>query len=1056
MSFLPRVALFLFGSGFCALAYQIAWLRLLRLIFGGSTPASATVIGIFMAGLGLGGLVLGRRSERASNPLGYYANLEIGISAAAAASPLLISVVAALYVGLGGTATLGSFAGTLIRLVLAAVVLGIPTFLMGGTLPAIVRAATRRQDVGRHTVGLLYAVNTVGAVAGALFTTFFLLELLGIRQTVWLAAALNLLIAVMARSLARVRGSREAIAGDSASPEAHRPERRQALYALVLVAAAGVGFVFFLLELVWYRMMAPILGGSTYTFGIVLAVALAGIGIGSLLYALAAQGRRPSPLEFAVTCGLEAVAVALPLAAGDRIAFLALRLRDLSTAGFGALATGWTAVTCCVVLPAAVIAGYQFPLLIALLGSGRERIAAQVGRAYAWNTFGAIVGSIAGGFWLIPWLSAPTVWRLAVWALCLLAAAFLLHEIGAAPRRALLASTLAVLAIWLTLFEGPTGFWRHGGIGAGRLRTEMKSPNELEDVRRGINRTLAWEVDGRESSVAVSNGSGYAFFVNGKADGSARGDAPTQVMSGLVATALHPDPKTGLVIGLGTGSSAGWMARVPTIERVVAVELEPAILRVAEDCAAVNEAVLDNPKVEVVIADAREYLLSSKDSYDVIFSEPSNPYRAGISSLFTVEFYRAVTERLNEEGIFAQWLQAYEVDATAIETIYATLASVFPEVHTWQVSERDLMLLTSKSALAYDAIRIRERLHQEPYASGVRIGWDVTDLEGLLAWFVARSSLAQAVRQAAHTTTNTDDRNVIEFGFARSVGRFDMFNLNHLREAAWRRQEDRPELRGASVDWQRVLDNRISFHGSLPPRMQAQFSPRQRRQAVALAHWRAGDLSRGLAAWRSLDREPQNLTELRFLASALADVVDADALDYIARLRAHEALEGSAILAHLRFREGRPDQAAAELIGFFSGFRRNPWPDPRLAQAAVVLAVDVAQAHRAAALPLYEALSEPFAVHAANQLRLDAMRRILALLGPDDFLPRCQALVQSLEPHVPWQREWLELRTHCYKLTNSPDAVRAAADLEQFLRRAPAPFGRRLPVRGDPGRSGPD
>ena len=479
-----RIALFLFGSGFCALVYQIAWLRLLRLVFGSSTWASAAVLAIFMGGLGLGSYLLGRRADRTGNPLGFYARLEIGISLAAALSVPLIAGVRALYFAAGGTETLGLFGGSSLRLVLAAVVLAVPTFLMGGTLPAAVRAITRAADSGRHSVGLLYAVNTLGAVLGAMVTTFVLLELVGIRQTIWLACLLNLLIALAARSLARRAG--HARAGDprgaGCRSRAGRGRRRgrcarDRWFRLVLAAACVVGFVFFLMELVWYRMMGPILGGSTYTFGVILGVALLGIGAGGLLYGLTAGGRRPTGLHFAGTCALEALFLAIPFAAGDRIALAAHELRGLEAAGFSSLVIGWTVVTCFVVLPAAVVAGYQFPVLVALLGSGRRRVARQVGLAYAWNTVGAIAGSVAGGFLLLPMLSAPTSWRLSVWLLLVLAAIFLVVDgkrAGWIPR--VLPAAAAVVALAMTMATGPTAFWRHSGIGAGRLQRFAGEP----------------------------------------------------------------------------------------------------------------------------------------------------------------------------------------------------------------------------------------------------------------------------------------------------------------------------------------------------------------------------------------------------------------------------------------------------------------------------------------------------------------------------------------------------------------------------------------------------
>ena len=261
---------------------------MLRLVFGVSTAASAAVLAIFLGGLGLGGLLLGRRADRARSPLRLYADLETGVAVAAAATPLLLAVVARLYFLLGGTAVLGLAGATVLRLALAAVVLGLPAVLMGGTLPAAVRAVERGADAGRRRTGLLYGANTLGAVGGSLYATFLALELLGTNLTVWSASLLNLVVALAARLLVARPGAPAA-----APPESPEPAPTGAApVALVLVAAAVVGFAFLLMELVWYRMLAPLLGGSTYTFGLILAVALAGIGAGGLVSSSASAATR--------------------------------------------------------------------------------------------------------------------------------------------------------------------------------------------------------------------------------------------------------------------------------------------------------------------------------------------------------------------------------------------------------------------------------------------------------------------------------------------------------------------------------------------------------------------------------------------------------------------------------------------------------------------------------------------------------------------------------------------------------------------------------------------
>lgn len=732
----------LFGSGFCALVYQVAWMREFRLIFGVSTMASAAVLAIFVAGLGAGSLLLGPRADRHQQPLALYSRLELLIAATTAATPILLAAVRYLYVGAGGTVALGPVAGTGLRLALSVLVLGAPTFLMGGTLPAAARAAASDGDARRQTTALLYGVNTLGAVSGAFVTGFFLLEIFGTRRTLWLACLVNVLVAVTAQRMARALSATET--APAVSEAQHRPA--QAPPRFVLAAAGIAGFVFFLMELVWYRMLGPILGGTVFTFALILSVALLGIGIGGALYAFAHAERPASLAGFAATCLLEAVALAVPYALGDRIAVLAIVLRPLgNVALFWGHVLGWTVLCSLVVLPAAIVAGFQFPLLIALLGQGRARLGRHVGLAYAWNTGGAILGSLAGGFGLLPLLGAPGVWRLMV--LALVATGIAALAVWARRAQALRGSVVTVLAslaalvVGLLASQGPTSFWRHSGIGAGRGPDLLADPNMLRSTVRYYGRNVLWETDGVESTVALGSvGPSLAFIINGKNDGSARGDADTMIMSGLVGALIHPDPRRSLVIGLGTGSTAGWLAAVPTMERTDVVELEPQVLRVARDCAAVNRGVLSNQRVHVTLGDAREVLLVSREKYDVVFSEPSNPYRAGVASLFTREYYEGVAKRLAPGGIFLQWIQSYEVDTATMASVYATLHTVFPAVETWQVSPGDLLLLASREPVVIDVPRLRARLAAEPLHSVVRAVWQVTDVEGFLGWHLGNST----------------------------------------------------------------------------------------------------------------------------------------------------------------------------------------------------------------------------------------------------------------------------------------------------------------------------
>ncbi len=1023
------LTLLLFGSGLCALVYQIAWLREFRLIFGASTAASAAVLAIFMGGLGVGGVVFGRKVDRSARPLRYYATLEWLIASFTVMTPFLLDAVRSAYLGLGGTIRLGAGAGTLARLVLAAGVLAVPTLLMGGTLPAVCRAAESDDDRGRRRVGLLYGINTLGAVTGCVLATFFLLERFGTRRTLWIACALNLGVALIAGLLSRAEPR---LAVHVKSVGDRLPFVRSAPPAYVLASAAVVGFAFFLMEIVWYRMLGPLLGGTVFTFGMILATALAGIGVGGAIYYFLMRDRPATLRGFATTCLLEAVTVAVPLALGDRLAILALDLRPGPQASFLAHVAGWAAVTGIVVFPTAIVAGAQFPLLIALLGRGREAVGRQVGLAYLWNTMGAIAGSLAGGFGLIPALTAPGCWRVVA---VLLAVLGLSAVVISTPsrlkfRRLLPYAASALVVVACVSATGPTAVWRHGGIGVQRTRVPggaLGLWNWINE-RRGF---LTWEADGIESGVALSSPDGHTFVINGKSDGNARVDAPTQVMVGMLGAILHPDPRRAAVIGLGTGSTAGWLGSIPTMEKVDVVELERVILQVADACAPVNNEVLSNPKVDIRIADAREVLLTSSERYDVIASEPSNPYRAGVASLFTREYYEAIASRLADDGLLVQWLQVYDVDIETLQTVYATLASVFPHLESWQVGRADLALVASKRPVDYDVPRLRKRLSTDPYRRAMSVAWRAVDLEGLLGRYVGNEGLSESIVAGAGERINTDDRTVVEFGFARAVGKGAPFRISDIRNQARTMGFDRPALRAGDADWSRVVDAEIAnaIAGEQAPVPGGRLDEPQSHLFDALAHFAAGELRSGLADWIRRGREPDGPTEVALVAEGLAELGDEAALDYIERLEAIQPIESKIALARLQFRLGRHGEAAQTLASSFVDYRSDPWPSKFITRRGLVLAMELAQTSPEYARQLNDALRQPFAARILDGSRLHS-RVVISAQLPE--VGSCVEAVEAFEPHFPWIEDLLTLRADCYRKADDPRTPAADRALERF------------------------
>jgi spermidine synthase len=690
-----------------------------------------------------------------------------------------------------------------------------------------------------------------------------------------------------------------------------------------------------------------------------------------------------------------------------------------------------------VVFPGAFLSGVQFPLLIALLGRGRQGVGRDVGAAYAANTVGAIAGALAGGFGMLPALSALGCWRLASLLLAGWGALIALVAMTRNARTLTAAGVFALtaLTIGLVLAQGPTAAWRHSPIGAGRVPPEtVETPNAAIAFLHAQRRTVEWQTDGIESTIALDHSGGLSFIVNGKSDGNAREDAATQVMGGLVGAALVPRVDHAMVIGLGTGSTAGWLARLPEVQRVDVAEIEPAMVHVAQRCAPVNQHALDNPKVHLHRGDARELLAVSRSSYDVIFSEPSNPYRAGIASLYTREFYEAIRKRLTPQGVFVQWMQSYDVDDATMRTIYATLAKVFPHVETWDGMRADLLIVASLHERVYDTTALRARLATEPFASAQRVAWVSDSLEGFLGHFVANEAFTRAMAEASDAI-NTDDRSPVEFGFARNL-RGTAYGDEWAPMSARARNQHRPTLRGGAVDWKLVDWEREAFSYIATGRAHPQLlNGTDRNRLEALSRWANSDFAGAFNVWKPFESQPgvrpPILIERLMLAELLAQVGDASDEPRIAVLAKEQPTLAAALRAVWLVRRGQRRQGTEVLRQALQQYQTDPWP-MRAPMARTIASViqPTEPSDRELASAWLDALSRPFAVYANENDRLRAQVKVAWALGPEHRA--CLDVLAPLEPHVNWTENMLEFRRACYDAHAHPLRERAAEDLASF------------------------
>ena len=748
-----------FLSGFAALLYQTAWLRQFSLVFGTSELAVATVLAAYMGGLALGSAIAGRYAGRVTRPVLAYGILEAGIALSALAVPLLLLAARALYASILGeqpappdAAAIGQPA---FYLLVAFVVLAIPTGFMGATLPLLIRHAVRTDREVGPRVALLYAMNTAGAVGGTVVAAFALLPALGLNGTVRVGVAINALVFVIAAALARGRrdsaptGETLAAAGppgfveaciqpllDRSAPARDRLTavfRTQPAWMLPLMLVSGANA--FLYEVLWTRMLAHVMGGSIYAFATMLAAFLTGIALGGGLAGKVAERRERAAFAFAL-----AQAAIGALSAGV-YAWMGPLIPDVRTTGSLAL------FAVAVMLPATIFIGATLPLSVRVLARGESEAAASAARVYAWNTVGAIAGAILAGFALIPGLGFEGSIRVAVGVNFFLA--FWAAACVARPRPAPVAIACIGIAAVLAAYspDRPRAVVSSSGFGSGPAYDSP--PREL------------YFAVGRSATVmAVASGRYYYLRTNGLPEASipVRGSPPildTQKWLTALTVAARPDIRDMLVVGFGGGVA---LEGVPgSVASVDVVELEPEVIEANRLIADMRDMdPLADPRFNIVLNDARNALRLTGKSYDAIVSQPSHPWTAGASHLFTREFAADVRNRLNEGGVFLQWMNAEFVDEPLLRTLAATLIAEFEYVRLYNPSARVMMFLASDAPLDVElelARTGRPIIDDVIHFSAFGIN-GVEDL--LLALAIDEQGMLSFARRAAISTDNNN------------------------------------------------------------------------------------------------------------------------------------------------------------------------------------------------------------------------------------------------------------------------------------------------------------
>ncbi len=768
-------------SGSCGLIYEVLWMKLLTLVIGNTIFSITTVLSAFMGGLALGSFLGGRLLDRFKNPLRIYAILEAGIGAYALVLPLAIAATAPLFRLVYQALDPSFYTLGLLRFLVCGSILLVPATLMGATLPVLCRYFAAQRDDPGWTVGLLYGVNTSGAVLGSLVGGFFLIPTLGTTWTIYVAALLNLSIALGAFLLAR--GQMEvggATGGDSVT--ARRPRKRGHATAslegrsyatsAVMIGIGLSGLAAMIYQIAWTRVLILSIGSSVYAFSLILTAFICGLALGSLVIARFIDRRRDLVTGLAVAQATIGMAALLLIPVFDKLPVFVVSVVSRYFHSFYQLLWVELALVFLLLLVPTFMMGAAVPIATRICTTDVKRLGRIFGDVYAVNTLGAILGAFAAGFLLIPWLGSRNSILVAV-AVNLGAAIviFVLASKLSRVRRIAGALTLiagaALAGQWLPAWDKAVltsgaylyaDHYQDSSAGSGHgVEQHMREDRELLFFEEGLHAVV---------SVTRTAEGDLALEVNGKADATARGDAATQLMIGHLPLLMYPDAAEILIIGLGSGMTLAAAERHP-VQAIDIVELEPAVVRASKLFVPFTGDVLADPRVDLIVADGRNHLALSDRQYDVIISEPSNVWVSGMANLFTQEFYRLARNRLRPGGLMVQWVHAYSMASADFKMMVRTFQSVFPNLTVWEVDlHNDYLLVGSIDAVTVDAETLQNLLVDEGMRHDLAT-MSITDLASFAGKLLMVGD--DISRYTAGAPLHTDANGLLEYTAPRAL-----------------------------------------------------------------------------------------------------------------------------------------------------------------------------------------------------------------------------------------------------------------------------------------------
>lgn len=714
------IYLLFFATGAVGLIYQIVWFKYLSLFLGNTTYAQMIVLSSFLGGLALGNYFIGKKIDNSQNPVRIYAWLELSIGVYCLLYPIFSDFLGSIFISTASHLNVESqnIIFILLRFIISSALLFIPTFAMGGTLPVLSKFFVDKVSTAQKKIGWLYFLNSFGAVVGVILAGFFLIRKYGLDFTIYSAAIVNIGLGLIALLMSKYVNIGK-IKSESENEKNHINDDEfvsPKIVNLAIVTAGISGMAALLYEMVWVRLLVNFLGSSTYAFSIMLAAFIAGISIGSFIVSKSFVNKF-NRIKLLIFCQAAiAVGIVFSLFIYERLPYyfwiIASWFQKTDTTFNIFLSIEFLVCFGLMLIPT-IFMGITLPTVVDIVANSDNKIGLSVGKVFSVNTLGTVIGVFVTGLVLLPAFGIKGSFQFGIVLNLLVALALLSYydPIRSVYKYIISASFIVLFSLYITFSPA----WNLSIMNSGVFRMLNKTPpetySEFEDLFSAMK--VLYYKEGINANVAViqkASETQRVLIINGKPDATNRADMVTQIMLGQVPMMLHENPKNVFVIGFGSGTTIGTVLLHP-VEKVTCVEISTEVIEASDFFRDVNNNCLDDPRLNIVHEDAHTYLNLSKDKYDVIISEPSNPWIAGIGNLFSKEYFQLCSDKLKDNGIMVQWFHAYGSSDEVVQLVLNTFSSVFPHCQIWRGDSHDLIFVGSDKEISLNENKFKNKFN---------------------------------------------------------------------------------------------------------------------------------------------------------------------------------------------------------------------------------------------------------------------------------------------------------------------------------------------------------